>query len=249
MQLPTLFNKRVLLASQRHAVKAFPNEAVGIVHKGKYTRLTNRHCDPLNHFAISIEEINKVTDYDAVEAVIHSHNTELHSPSPSYADMKSQLAHGKPWGIQLVNSNGAGNIVWWGPGVPVLPFEGRPYIFGVLDCYTIVRDYFKTKHNITLRDYAREDYYWEQKNPVDMYSNHVREEGFVKVDRADMRPGDLLLVKINCNIPNHAIIYLGGDSGLHHPTGTISRIDSISRYIDTERNFFHSLWRHKELIT
>lgn len=249
MQLPIMFGERVHTAARKHAEKEFPRESVGIVARGKYIRLTNIHPDPENHFRIDIDEINRLAGYDEVDALIHSHNTEVHPAGPSEADMKSQIAMGIPFGIQLVNSNGAGNIVWWGPDVPRLPYEGRPYIFGVLDCYAIVRDYFALEHNILLRDYARSDYYWEAEKPVDLYVNHIRDEGFEPVPLEGMQPGDLVLVKIRAPIVNHSIIYMGGDSGLHHPTGTLSRIDSISRYIDVERDFFHSVWRHKDITT
>lgn len=253
--LPTLFGKRVLNASRKHAEKQFPRESVGVVYNGKYIPLTNTHADPENHFKVEISEVCKKADYDAIEGFIHSHNISispetrkpLHYAGPSEADMEAQISWGIPFGIQLVNQDGAGNIIWWGDGVAKLPLEGRQYIFGVYDCYSIVRDYFLEKHDLKLGDYARDEFYWQSENAIDLYLNHIRDEGFEPVAKNDMREGDVILVTIRSKVVNHAIVYLGGDQGLHHPTTTISKVESINRYLDPEREFFHSVWRHKSL--
>lgn len=250
-KLPSLFGKRVLNASRKHAESCFPNEAVGVVVNGYYKQLTNIHEDPRNHFKVSpIELIATIGEHKA-QAIIHSHALTIrdaHLKGPSEADMKTQIHWQIPFGIQLVTQSGAGNIIWWGDGVPVLPYEGRQYVFGVYDCYSIIRDFFKQEFNIYLRDYARADNFWDGANAVDLYLAHIESEGFVRIDdNAPMKRGDVVLIRARSKVVNHCVIYLGGDQCLHHMSNTISKQESINRFIDRDRALFHSIWRHPDV--
>ena len=41
---------------------------------------------------------------------------------------------------------------------------GRKFRFGVTDCYTMVRDFYKREFGIELRNYARYDKFWEDES-------------------------------------------------------------------------------------
>lgn len=238
---PTLFGKRVLNASRKHAQKMFPQESVGLVVDKKYIPVENVHPDPENNFSVSPADLIKY--HGKIQAVIHSHNVDKQLWGPSKADMEAQIAWNIPFGIQYISAGGAGNILWWGPGVPIAPYESRPYIFGKYDCYSIVKDWFEKERGIILDDFARENFYWEEPNGVDLYIENVESQGFVEVKDRNFEIGDVIMLRIRSKMVNHSLIYLGGDSALHHLSNQLSKIETIGRFIDPDRSLYHSTWR------
>lgn len=257
--LPSMFGADVLEASQKHAEEEFPKESVGLVINNKYVPMKNIHSDPENHFKLHKSSVAAAAKEGEIQAVIHSHNitfdndtkTSVHPPHPSFDDMECQIAWGIPFGIQLVNNLGAGNIIWWGDGVPRMPYEGRVYLHGVNDCYSILKDYYNQELKIKLPEFARHDYWWERKDSEgnnNLYLSNAIEQGFVQVKLSEIKPNDVILCTIRSEVPNHALIYLGGDEVLHHLTLNASRKESAARFLDPDLTLFHSVWRHKSLI-
>jgi proteasome lid subunit RPN8/RPN11 len=244
-----LFGPEVLAASQKHAEAEYPKESVGFVVDNKYIALKNIHSDPENFFKVSPKVIAKYKG--KIQAVIHSHiidnipgtNKTKHLMFPSKDDMETQIAWNVPFGIQYITKDGAGNILWWGRGVPVADYEGRPYVYGVYDCFSVILDYYRTELGIDLPDFAREDEWWERDD--DVYVRHMKDYGMVEVPFKDLQVNDVILLTIRSKVANHAILYLGGDQGLHHLALGTSRIESINKYVDRQRPFFHSVWRYK----
>lgn len=249
IKLPTLFGKRILNASKKHAQREYPKESVGAVVDNKYIALTNVHPEPEKFFEVSKDELHAKLQGQDIAAIIHSHAIDRGALlGPSEHDMQTQVLWKKPFGIQLVNKNGAGNIVWWGDGVPIQPYEGRAYISGVNDCYSIARDYYKQEFNIELRDYPRDSNWWKGAGAKDLYLAHVESEGFVKLgDKDKMKVGDVVFLCVRSNVVNHSVIYIGGDQCIHHMSDNLSCQESINRYVDRNKSFFHSIWRHKDL--
>lgn len=238
----TLFDSQVIRDSQEHSQSVYPNESVGIVVDGKYIPVDNTHEDPLNHFKIHPDIL--VEYHDKIEAVIHSHDLTRHPAGPSKADMISQKQWNIPFGIQLINAAGPGNIIWFGDQLPIPELEGRPYIFGVYDCYSVLRDYYKMELGVDMPNFNRnEDFFL---NGDDLYMDNAEDTGFVQVDINDIQKNDIILICIRSKMPNHGLIYLGGDSALHHLPYKTSMIDSVSKYIDPSKKLFHSVWRYKE---
>lgn len=250
MQFQTKFGKGVLAASQKHAEAVYPEEAVGVVVKGRYVRLKNIHKKPEEYFAIDQAALLERYGWDDIQAVIHSHAVDRGSLyGPSEADMKAQITSKKAFGIQLVTAEGAGNIVWWGEGIEPLPYEGRPYLFGVYDCYSILRDWYAGELGIQLKDFARSEDFYKKGN--DLFTQNAEKQGFIKQPDAGVRKlrrGDVVLLAIRSTVPNHCIVALGGGLGLHHATDTTSVIEPIGRLIDPDKPFFHSLYRHRDML-
>mgnify|MGYP003638075917 CR=1 FL=1 len=234
------YNKTFNNATKRHAVKMYPNEAVGIVVNAKYIPVTNNHSDPLNHFAIHPDVLIKYAG--KIEAVIHSHNADLHPSHPSAADLATQQEWKIPFGIQLVNSSGPGNIIWFGDQIDTAEYQGRPYVFGVYDCFSVWRDYYINELEIDVANMVREDYFW--KDGTDIYREHAAKFGFTQVQLADIQPMDIILIKLRAKVPNHAILYLGGGEGLHHLPFKLSQKEDISKYVKPDTPLFDSVWRH-----
>jgi cell wall-associated NlpC family hydrolase len=141
----------------------------------------------------------------------------------------------------------ASSIIWWGNGVPMVEYLGRPYIMGIYDCYSIAKDFYAKEYGINFKDYPRsEDFF---KDGVDLYGKHIESEGFVRLpDTRLLRRGDIVLAAIRSRVPNHCVIALGDGTCLHHPSDLKSSISPIMPYVDPDRPFFHSAYRHKSFI-
>lgn len=115
---------------------------------------------------------------------------------------------------------------------------GRKFRFGVTDCYTMVRDFYKREFGIELRNYARYDKFWEDES---LYAKFFRNEGFRLVDDG-LEFGDLILVALGASVACHAAIYIGNGKILHHVQ---NRLSSIDRYDTIWKNWTVGVIRHK----
>lgn len=237
MAAPIFQNKNILKASQKHAEEQFPKESVGAVVDRKYVRLTNVAADPTTDFVVAPEEL---LDAGEPQAIIHSHICTSKIVGPSHADISTQLGWGIPFGIQLVSAGGAGNILWWGGDAPIAPYEGRGYIFGYQDCFSIARDFFKKEFEHEIKNYPRDE------SNHELFLENIVSEGFDKLPHTKyLVKGDVILLHVRSTKPNHCLVYLGDGKALHHPHNQKSEIVTVWPYIDTERPFFHSAWRLK----
>lgn len=121
-------------------------------------------------------------------------------------------------------------------------FLCRPYKLGSTDCYGIVRDFYSRFFGIELCNYARYDGFWNDRS---LYRDYFESEGFKVVDEnEEIQIGDISLVAFRSRIPCHALIHIGGDKILHHPTGRLSCVESYRR---TWQNVTCLRIRHKDV--
>lgn len=141
------------------------------------------------------------------------------------------------------------------PNGYVVPLLGRQFAHGILDCYSLVQDFYAREMGIRLSDYTRDDDWWH--HGQDLYSlDRLRAEGFELID-GPMRRGDMILMQIRCkDVANHAGIFLG-DTGLSeapnlHPVPNAMLHHLYGRL--SERVSYGGMWaqatryivRHKE---
>lgn len=103
-----------------------------------------------------------------------------------------------------------------------LNYTGRHFRFGITDCYTIVRDFYKNEFGITLRNYARYDKFWEDES---LYLKFFKNEDFFLVED-ELQFGDLILVALGASVACHAAVYIGNGKILHHVQNRLSTIDN-----------------------
>lgn len=121
----------------------------------------------------------------------------------------------------------AGEINVFEPSGYEAPLVGREWAHGSLDCYGILRDWYKRELGITLPNFERHDNWWNDGHSS-LYLDHFAEAGCVPVPEGEpMRRGDILLFQIRSSngVPNHAAVYLGDGRILHHQFGRLSTID------------------------
>jgi proteasome lid subunit RPN8/RPN11 len=226
--------------AKKHALAQFPKESCGFIAGGAYVACENLNAKPLEEFTITDPRYDAAVINKTLQAVIHSHphGTLI----PSQTDMAQQIATNVPWGVITLNEKGIHKMIAWGGNLPIAPLIGRPFIHGVFDCYSCVRDVFRlgkdelAKENITwplppiaLPEVARGDMWWEQGD--DLYMDHLLKVGFKQIGMGEAKPGDGFLVALGDSRVNpkkrinHAGVLLGHDQILHHiPTRLCSRM-------------------------
>ena len=135
-----------------HAKKDSPKESVGLLVniKGKevYKPCNNLSLNPDKCFVLDPEDYVAAANSGDIIAIIHSHpTTELaFSESDKVNCENSKL----PWHIVDPRTN---RWIYREPDGYVPDLLGRRWIWGVTDCWSLVRDYYKKERNILLRDY------------------------------------------------------------------------------------------------
>jgi len=224
-------------AIHRHAETDYPRESCGliVIRKGreKYVPCKNT-ARSSEHFIISAQEYTEVEEQGSIIAVVHSHPDV--QAIASEADKVSCEASGLVWHIVRVDDiDGvavASELVTIEPCGYQAPLVGRPFFHGVLDCYSLIRDWYQQTRGIELKQFHRLDNWWNDGNS-DLYTQGFPQAGFKSVEaEAGLYEGDVILMQIRSKngVPNHAAIYLGDGLILHHLHGRLSSRDVYGGY-------------------
>ena len=222
-----MFNAEIMEAIAAHAVAEFPRECCGLIvalaDGPGYLPYPNRAIGS-EHFVLAAEDYAEAEDLGEVLAVVHSHPNG--SPEPSQADRVSCGASGLPW--LIVSCPDIGYQIMT-PDDYQAPLLGRPFVHGVLDCYALIRDWYRQERQIGLPDFKRRDNWWL--GAENLYLNHFKEAGFAEIaDENDWQPGDVILMQIRAAMPNHGAVYLGDGVILHHLHGRLSCRDIYGEF-------------------
>ena len=223
IELPDGIKQQILQQAQAE----FPQEMCGLIAvvKGRrrYFPCKNLAETPHEHFVLNPLDYAATEDKGEIVAVVHSHPTT--NPAPSAADRVACEKSGVPW--YVINPQTKG----WGYCEPEgfeLPYVGREFVFGLVDCYSLCRDWYEREFGLSLRDYDRRDQFWERGE--NLYLDNFANEGFREVPVAELQRGDAILMQIESPLPNHAAIYLGDQMILHHAQGRLSSRDLYGSY-------------------
>jgi len=216
-------------AALKHAKEQDPRESVGvlIIIKGKeqYYPCKNLSTYSQQCFILDPEDYVKADALGEITAIVHSH--PVTPPSPSQADKVSCEQSGLKW--HIVNPK----TETWGYCEPTgykPPLIGRQWVWGVTDCWSLVRDYYKEQHNIQLLDYQRPT------TPQDFLDNPLFEQyaertGFRELNKDEkLQKGDVLLMSILHPTLNHVAIFLG-DEILHHLADRLSTREPYNQWL------------------
>ena len=216
-------------AALKHAKEQDPKESVGvlIIIKGKeqYYPCNNLSTYSQQCFILDPEDYVKADALGEITAIVHSH--PVTPPSPSQADKVSCEQSGLKW--HIVNPK----TETWGYCEPTgykPPLIGRQWVWGVTDCWSLVRDYYKEQHNIQLLDYQRPT------TPQDFLDNPLFEQyaertGFRELNKDEkLQKGDVLLMSILHPTLNHVAIFLGDDI-LHHLADRLSTREPYNEWL------------------
>ncbi len=224
-------------AIQYHAEADYPRESCGliVIRKGRERYVRCKNVAPDNgHFIIPAQDYAQAEEQGDIIAVVHSHPDA--PAAPSEADKVSCEASGLVWHIVRVDSiNGiptSGDMVTIEPEGYQAPLVGRQFFHGVLDCYSLIRDWYRQTRGIELKQFNRTDNWWND-GVTDLYTQGFPQAGFVSVGMdTELQIGDVILMQIRSknSVPNHAAIYLGDGMILHHLHGRLSSRDAYGGY-------------------
>lgn len=207
-----------------HARKDAPREACGLLVKVGgvlHYRPCRNVATGTEHFVLPADDYCAAEDAGDIVAVVHSHpNAE---PRPSMADRTGCEASGLPWLIIGLPSN---RTYWLTPSGYRPPLTRRPYVFGLLDCYSVIRDWFAWERGIALPDFERHE---QADLDGGLYEAHFAEAGFAEVSGVP-QVGDCFLMQVRSDKINHAAVYVGGGEILHHLYGQLSRQEPAERW-------------------
>lgn len=225
-----------------HASESYPDEACGlVVAHGKHCRVLrakNIAHDPRVHFDLDPDAWLEVGDHEAVIGVYHSHPSGI--AQPSLADRSSCEASGLPWHIVGYETGDYVRIEPTGFEAPLLQ---RPYVYGVHDCWSLVRDWCRQELGLSLKDFHREPLWWEKGQ--NLFLENAQACGFVAVDGQDFQKGDVVLIQVQSPVPNHIAVWLGDGTIMHHVQGRLSSRDPWAGF--WVRHMTHH-FRHKSRI-
>ena len=174
-----------------------------------------------------------------IECIYHSHTNDRDGFSP--ADIRACKQTNIPWLIYNVHSKN------WKYADPRgdQPYVGREWLYGINDCYSLTRDFYRREFGIILDDFERgEDGEWSSDH-WNMFGENYVEQGFVDIDEPSQK-GDILLMKIEAKWPNHFGVFTGkGIRICHHFANRRSEETSYGRYW---RRYTAKILRHRELL-
>lgn len=213
-----------------HARESAPREACAllVIKRGV------EHLHLCRNMAVGTDQfIIDPVDYAVAElsgdvvAIVHSHPTG--TPDPSQPDLVACEASGLPWHILGLPTEAWGYLEPTGYQAALV---GREWSHGVLDCYSLIRDWYATERGITLPDFDRRDEWWLRGE--NLYVENFWLAGFVEIDHADIQPGDVILMRVLSPVPNHGAVYLGDNYIIHHVQNRLSCRETLG-----------TLWRNR----
>lgn len=212
--------------------KQYPNEAVIGITKRKAIPLINIHPEPKERFSVDPEEFYQ---HDFI-GLVHSHTNIEYKPegvlswhicTPSKMDLTTQNNLDIPFGIIGYDGENFSDIHWF-PDYDT-PIESRPFIYGIFDCYGVVKYWYKHNRDIILKDVPR-DFDDAEINSL-VQSLLIDDIGFIEVDKfRELEVGDVIALAIGSKVINHLAVYIGDGRILHHLIDRIPRIDNYRKW-------------------
>lgn len=223
---------------REHALSQYPKECCGvvIVAKGKehYLPCKNIAETPSEHFILDPQDFAKAEDLGEVIAIAHSHVNQ--AATPSQQDQVMCELTELPWYIVSVTSDATHDLVRMEPCGYKAPLIGRVFGHGVLDCYSLVRDWYAEERGVELPNFERRDGWWDKGE--NLYLDNFEKCGFEQlpgdvdeiIRKNQLQVGDIILMTIRSPVPNHAAIYVGDTRIVHHMINRLSSRDVYDGY-------------------
>lgn len=210
----------LLLAAQQHANACYPRESCGVVIDFE-DEATYRPCGNLSACPndVDFDPLDLATAEDAGRLIAYVHSHPDGPVIPSERDRASCEASGLPWFI--VEAPG----ITWTRLDPGRSYEGRSFVFGVDDCWSLVREWYMWERGWIIPDFLRSMDFWKRGETPHL--DHLEAAGFRYVLPHEMRPGDGMLFHVASRTVNHCAVFLGNGVMLHHLPGRLSRIDQV----------------------
>jgi len=138
-----------------HTLRCYPEEMCGVLVDNDFFPIPNVAENKLMSFALDSEHLAVIASRCKIAGIVHSHCRNIKHPevfdtrTPSIADLAGQKQSKVPWLIVATE----GETVTPPLTIPRTPsnyYIGRPFIWFINDCYTLVQDYYLFELGIAL---------------------------------------------------------------------------------------------------
>jgi proteasome lid subunit RPN8/RPN11 len=214
-----LFNEYIIREAIDHAQSEYPKESCGVFSEDKYIPFENKSSDPENSFLINSPEFNQLYINEKIDCVLHSHEEKI--LMATVEDQQQQIELNVPFGIIHLLNKSYIKTVFWGDNLEISDLEGRYFVYGVFDCWSLVRDYFRLK-GYEMPRIAREWKFWEK---YPMYEKFIEEKKapFFFIPVKEAKPDDVFLYNLEgTKYLNHGGVIVNENQVLHHFVNKIS---------------------------
>ena len=222
----------------------YPEEMCGILTKDSFIQVKNIAEEPTKAFRMHPLELAKICKDETILAIVHSHCRNARIPevfdtrTPSLADMEGQKLGTVPWLIVATEGMSVTTPLQI-PRIGNNNYIGRPFIWFIHDCYTLIQDFYKFELGIDLPNHTPEHDFKELRYFSNLFDNFLMAYGFeeLEVRGTELKKGDLLLVNNLGGVRNHLAVFDG--EALYHqdmlsvkvPSSTFAgRTSAILRY-------------------
>jgi proteasome lid subunit RPN8/RPN11 len=217
---------------EKHAIAHYPEEVCAVIAGGNLILCQNEAEDRNSTFKISAEKLIEAEIlHGPLDLVLHTHSGASAGRWPRHwpsgQDMQSWMHGSTPWLIFACNGEGLGEHCVLDDANPA-PLEGREFIHGINDCYSLIRDYFRMEKGITLPNYPRDMEWWAKDK--DLYSENFEAAGFVEIPADQVRSGDCMMIQFRSDVINHAAVVIDESRILHHMIHRLSGYDDWSKW-------------------
>lgn len=219
-------NEQIKAQIKAHALRESPNECCGIVAINGFGEVKVFECENLarnkvGRFAIDPKKNIEAEKFGHIVCFYHSHASEFLNPDNdkfSKEDIDISYESCIP-ALLYVHPQDTWHYSQPSTYVP-RALLGRAFVWGIWDCYSLVKDYFKINKKISMGHYFPP----ENASPSSNfgYEALVNNENFHEVPVEEMKKDDVILFKIKSEFINHSAVYLGGNEFLHQPINRIS---------------------------
>lgn len=205
-----------------YAADRLEEETCGFVlTDGSVVAVENEADDKANQFLIGAACYAK---YDErIAGVWHSH---LELAGFSELDQQVLSADVLPWAVYCLMDDSFHEC---NPQT-IAPFEGRPFVFGVYDCYSLISDYLKGE-GVNLPSWARGS--WGEWNTPGFtpFDDEWKKHGKLVANNR-YQAGDILLLNLGdySSHTDHVGVFINSNQFLHHPAQGVSRLQTFGSY-------------------
>lgn len=238
-------NAQIKAQIKEHALKEFPNEACGFVCVDFLGKVTVIPCENIafnkkGRFTIDPKMHLLAEKTGHIAAFYHSHASEFFDEKNDHfskEDLDTAYEACLP-ALLYVSPNDTWHYSRPTTYVPA-PLLGRPFIWGVWDCYSLVKDYYKIHKNVDLGSYFAPD---NADTHSDFgYEKFVTNEKFKEITLDELQKDDVIIFQIKSKFWNHSAVYLGDNEFLHQP---INRISTKGFLDDRIQKYIVKIYRH-----
>ena len=207
-----------------------------VLQNGEVVSVDNVADNPTDEFAINPLTLARYEDH--LKGVWHSHR-QLAGFSP--LDQQVLSSDTLPWAVYCMADNSFHQC----DPTTTAPYEGRPYVFGVYDCYSLVVDYLQ-ELGVTLPKWKRGT--WGEWNTPEFRPFDDEHHKIGKpVTAGAYKKGDILLFNIGdySGHTDHLGVFTSPKRFLHHPTSGVSRYQTFGGYWERRLNWVirpNALW-------